>query len=147
MANYKAKYYAWRRKRIRENARNRRKIATNKHSFLQMHMIPKERKKYEALGLKWYRASNFKFGTDITGLGLSKDDLAKITNLRGEGKKVPTPVLEHNPVVVTFEQYLDDDGEPVDVPVYNGVPNVHPKLGMQSDLWQGYIERNGKANN
>lgn len=121
LTKIKNKYYKWRRKTIRERARNRQKIATHKWPHLTMHMTPKERKAYESLGMKWYQTLDLSFGTDITGMGLDKFDLHKLTDLPGEvAPKKPRATVDKKPQInVTFTEEVID-GEAKEVPLFNG---------------------------
>lgn len=119
----KNKYYRWRRRRLREQARNRRKITTYKYSYLTSHMTQKELKKYNDFGLKWYKTLGLTFGTDVTGLELSKMDLTRLSHLNDyERADKPIPSVPDTHIDVTFQTLTDEDGTKYTLVLDNGVP-------------------------
>ena len=148
MATTLNKYYKWRRKRIRTRARKRRdEMQTKDRSpYIQTHMTPKEREKYEKFGLKWYFTSNLNFGTDVTGLGISPKELNELTMLPFEAEKERRPVqpIKHDPIVVTFATVKNLDGTDYEYALYNG-SRVHPVFPAPMPFLESLIERERNA--
>lgn len=150
MSKLQTKYYRFRRRRLMKIARKRKNAVPQVKRFFDpiAYLNSKERERYYKFGIKWYRSLNLNFGTDVTGLGLSKADLTDISDLPGEKaeRERPSkllPVVDRS-VKVTFDTVYRDDGTVYEYPLYNG-EIAHPIYGeMDHGRVRGWIERNGK---
>lgn len=117
-----------------DRARNRKKIATHKYSFLTAYLTQKELKKYNDLGLKWYHSLNLKWGMDLTGKGMSvadKTELSHLNNYERENKILPSVPDRH--IDVTFQPITDKDTDKVyDLVLDNG------RIRREGYAWEVY---------